>query len=563
MKYDFAGYATKHNIKCSDGRTILKDAFAHNDQTRVPLVWHHMHSDPSNILGHAKLEARDDGMYCYCTFNTSQKGQEAKELVKHGDVNSLSIFANNLVQKGSDVAHGEIREVSLVLTGANPGAKIDNIQIAHSDGSLTDSSEDVIIYSGELLHSADSAFSRQMHTTNNIQHEDKTLQDVMDTLNDEQLEAVYAVIGMAVEGIEHGGYGDMKRNIFDNSYQNQGPTLSHAEKSEIFMAAVEDSKKTGSLKESLLAHAATYGIEDIGLLFPDATEMHTPPEFIKRDTEWVAGVISGTKHTPFSRIKTTFADITADEARAKGYDTKGTLKKEEIIKLLKRVTTPTTIYKKQKLDRDDIIDITSYDVVPWLKAEMRMMLDEELARAVLIGDGRDISAEDKINEDHIRPIHTDEDLYSHKVSLPSTSTAVDIIEAVIRSRKHYKGSGSPVAYMHPDVLTDMLLIKDTTGRKIYESEASLTAALRVSRIVEVPIFEGAKRTSGGKTYNLLMEIVNLKDYALGADKGGQVSMFDDFDIDYNQHKYLMETRVSGALIRPKSAIIIEKEHVAG
>ena len=563
MKYDFAGYATKHNIKCSDGRTILKDAFAHNDQTTVPLVWHHMHSDPSNILGHAKLEARDDGMYCYCTFNTSQKGQEAKELVKHGDVNSLSIFANNLVQKGSDVAHGEIREVSLVLTGANPGAKIDNIQIAHSDGSLTDSSEDVIIYSGELLHSADSAFSRQMHTTNNIQHEDKTLQDVMDTLNDEQLEAVYAVIGMAVEGIEHGGYGDMKRNIFDNSYQNQGPTLSHAEKSEIFMAAVEDSKKTGSLKESLLAHAATYGIEDIGLLFPDATEMHTPPEFIKRDTEWVAGVISGTKHTPFSRIKTTFADITADEARAKGYDTKGTLKKEEIIKLLKRVTTPTTIYKKQKLDRDDIIDITSYDVVPWLKAEMRMMLDEELARAVLIGDGRDISAEDKINEDHIRPIHTDEDLYSHKVSLPSTSTAVDIIEAVIRSRKHYKGSGSPVAYMHPDVLTDMLLIKDTTGRKIYESEALLTAALRVSRIVEVPIFEGAKRTSGGKTYNLLMEIVNLKDYALGADKGGQVSMFDDFDIDYNQHKYLMETRVSGALIRPKSAIIIEKEHVAG
>lgn len=562
MKYDFAGYATKHNIKCSDGRTILKDAFAHNDQATVPLVWHHMHNDPSNILGHAKLEARDDGMYCYCTFNTSQKGQEAKELVKHGDINSLSIFANDLVQKGSDVAHGEIREVSLVLTGANSGAKIDNIQIAHADGSLTDSSEDAIIYSGELLHSADNGLGKQMHTKT-IEHEDKTLQDIMDTLNEEQMEAVYAVIGMAVEGIEHGGYGDMKRNIFDNSSQNQGPTLSHAEKSEIFMAAVEDSKKTGSLKESLLAHAATYGIEDIGILFPDATEMHTPPEFIKRDTEWVAGVISGTKHTPFSRIKTTFADITADEARAKGYDTKGTLKKEEIIKLLKRVTTPTTIYKKQKLDRDDIIDITSYDVVPWLKAEMRMMLDEELARAVLIGDGRDISAEDKINEDHIRPIHKDEDLYSHKVSLPSTATSTDVIEAVIRSRKHYKGSGSPVAFMQPDVLTDMLLIKDSTGRKIYESETSLASALRVSKIVEVPIFEGAKRVVGSKTYDLLMEIVNLKDYAIGADKGGQLAMFDDFDIDYNQYKYLMETRVSGALIRPKSAIIIEKEHVAG
>lgn len=561
MKYDFAGYATKHNIKCSDGRTILKDAFAHNDQTTVPLVWHHMHDDPSNILGHAKLEAREDGMYCYCTFNTSQKGQEAKELVKHGDVNSLSIFANNLVQKGTEVAHGEIREVSLVLTGANPGAKIDNIQIAHSDGTFTDSSEDVIIYSGELLHSADSGLGKQMHTKT-IEHEDKTLKDIMDTLNEEQMEAVYAVIGIAVEGIEHGGYGDMKRNIFDNSSQNQGPTLSHAEKSEIFMAAVEDSKKTGSLKESLLAHAATYGIDQIDMLFPDATEMHTPPEFIKRDTEWVAGVISGTKHTPFSRIKTTFADITADEARAKGY-VKGALKKEEIIKLLRRTTTPTTIYKKQKLDRDDIVDITSYDVVPWLKAEMRMMLDEELARAVLIGDGRDISDPDKINEDHIRPIHTDDDMYSHKVQLASTATATDVIEAVIRSRKNYKGSGSPVAYMHPDILTDMLLIKDSTGRKIYESETSLASALRVSRIVEVPVFEGVKRVVGAKTYNLLMEIVNLKDYAMGADKGGAISLFDDFDIDYNQYKYLIETRCSGALIRPKAAIVVEKEHVAG
>ncbi len=561
-KYDFGGYATKNDLRCADGRVIRKDAFKGNDGMTVPLVYQHIHNDPSNVLGHALLENREDGVYAYAKFNSTEAGKNAKLLVEHGDINSLSIFANNLVQKGSDVIHGSIREVSLVLSGANPGALIDNLTIAHSDGSYEESDVEAIIYSGEEI-STEALEHKDVDDQN--QNGSETVKDIFNTLSEKQKNVVYAMIAEAIDGeVEHsdieGGEEDMKVNVFDNETKDNSQTLSHAQIQGIF----EDAARVGSLRDSFLFHADEYGIEDIDILFPDARTVTPTPEVIGRRMDWVQGVLNGIKHTPFSRIKSTAVDITAEEARARGY-VKGSLKKEEVIKLLQRVTTPTTIYKKQKLDRDDIIDIVDLDVVAWLKAEMRMMLDEEIARAILVGDGRDPEDSDKINESNIRPIYTDADMYSHKVAFeedPEATPEVNtnkLIDTIIRARKNYKGSGTPTLYTTTDVLTDMLLVKDKMGRRLYNTEAELASALRVKEIVEVEVMENLSRTDDeDRTLELLGIIVNLRDYTGGADKGGKVSMFDDFDIDYNQHKYLIETRMSGALTKPKSALVIEK-----
>ena len=569
-RFDFSGWATRNNLKCSDGRTIRKDAFKDNNGQKVPLVWNHQHNEPFNILGHALLENREEGVYAYCTFNDTEAGQNAKQLVEHGDVSALSIYANQLKQHGGDVIHGSIREVSLVLAGANPGAFIDSI-ICHGE----ESEEEAIIYTGEdisLSHADNEEMKEEkpMEDTKKVENknDNKTVKDVFDTLTEEQKTVVYALIGQALESAGATDENDenddeednnMKHNVFDQDEMMQGNALSHSDMEEIF----SDAKRTGSLKEAFLAHNATYGIDQIDTLFPEPKSMNTPPEFIKRDTNWVAGVINGVHHTPFSRIKSMFANITEDEARAKGY-IKGNLKKEEVFTLLKRTTTPTTIYKKQKLDRDDIIDITDFDVVAWIKSEMRMMLDEEIARAILVGDGRLTSDDDHINETNIRPIWKDDDLYTIKTKITVDASATDddkakaVIKAAVKSRKNYKGSGNPVLYTTEDFLTNCLLLEDTQGYRLYKSEQDVATAMRVSRIVTVPVMENLSRTdSESKTRNLVGIIVNLNDYNVGADKGGAVNMFDDFDIDYNQQKYLMETRCSGALIKPYSAIALE------
>ena len=563
-KYDFSGWVTKNNLKCSDGRTIMKDAFKHNDGKKVPLVWNHQHNDPNEVLGYVLLHNQDEGVYGYGTFNDTESGQTAKLLVQHGDVNALSIYANQLKQSMSNVTHGNIREVSLVLAGANPGAYIDSI-IMHGE----ESEDEAIIYSGENIELCHADYDNQNNEEKskkekNDMDNEKTVADVFNTLTEEQKTVVYALIGQALEDDEkydeeddEGGNKEMKHNVFDNENENQENTLTH----DAMNTIIADGKRYGSLKESFLAHAQEYGIESIDWLFPEAKTLNNPPEFIKRDTGWVSGVMSSVSHTPFSRIKSAFADITEDEARAKGY-MKGKLKKEEVFSLLKRTTTPTTIYKKQKLDRDDVIDITDFDVVSWLKAEMRMMLDEEIARAILVGDGRLASSDDKINESNIRPIWKDEELYTIRTYVTKGTTNDETIKAFIRAaikaRKDYKGSGNPVLYTTEDVLTDCLLLEDSMGRPLYESEEKLRTTLRVSKIVTVPVMENLKRTdtTNGEV-ELMGIIVNLKDYNVGADKGGAINMFDDFDIDYNQQKYLIETRCSGALIRPYSAIAIE------
>ena len=572
MKYDFSGWATKNGLRCSDGRTIMKDAFLHNDGQTVPLVWNHQHNDHMNILGHALLENRQEGVYAYCVFNETESGQNAKQLVEHGDVSALSIYANQLKQHGGNVLHGAIKEVSLVLAGANPGAFIDSI-IRHGE----ESTEECIIFTGdeiELYHAEETLNHKEEEikmadgTKNPAGEAEETVQDVFETLNEKQKTVVYALIGQALEEAEAGGEiqqseideikGDlafMKHNLFDGD--TTGPdVLSHAD----MTAIITDAKRYGSLKEAVLAH----GITDIDFLFPDAKTLDGTPSFIQRDMGWVTGVMNKTHHTPFSRIKSIFANITEDDARAKGYIT-GSLKKEEVFSLLKRTTTPTTIYKKQKLDRDDVVDITDFDVVAWLKGEMRMMLDEEIARAVLVGDGRLNSSDDKIKEDNIRPVWTDADLYTIKqaVSVAAAATADQtakaFIRAAIKSRKLYKGSGNPALYTTEDVLTDCLLMEDTTGRVIYDTVDKLATALRVSSIITVPVMEGLTRVdSDTKTRTLMGLIVNLSDYNIGADKGGAVNMFDDFDIDYNAQKYLIETRCSGALVTPYSAIALEK-----
>ena len=575
MKYDFSGWATKNNIKCSDGRTILRDAFKHNDGQTVPLVWNHQHNESANVLGHAVLENREEGVYAYCTFNDTEAGKNAKLLVEHGDVTALSIYANQLKQNGSNVMHGTIREVSLVLAGANPGAFIDSI-IRHGEFC----EDEAVIYTGENL-SLEHADQKPSDKEDKAGEDDKgdgkvegnkqkTIKDVVDSMSEEQKNVLYALVGQALEGkemaqsaieennnIEDGGEQEMKHNVFEGKETDNKDVLSHDAMETIF----KDAKRYGSLKESFLAHADQYGIKDIEWLFPDAKNVNVPPDFIKRDDSYVQKVMRGVHHVPFSRIKSMHADITADQARAKGY-IKGKLKKEEVFTLLKRTTSPTTIYKKQKLDRDDVVDITDFDVVAWLKMEMRMMLDEEIARAILVGDGRLSSDDDKINEMCIRPIATDADLYcvKAKVSVAAAATEDEIAKAfirtVIKSRKEYKGSGSPTLFTTEDVLTNCLLLEDKNGRIIYDTVDKLATALRVKEIVTVEVMEGAKTKVEEQEKPLMALMVNLVDYYVGADKGGAVNMFDDFDIDYNQQKYLMETRCSGALVKPFSAIAV-------
>ena len=582
MKYDFSGWATKNNIKCSDGRTILRDAFKHNDGQTVPLVWNHQHNESANVLGHAVLENREEGVYAYCTFNDTEAGKNAKLLVEHGDVTALSIYANQLKQNGSNVMHGTIREVSLVLAGANPGAFIDSI-IRHGEFC----EDEAVIYTGENL-SLEHADQKPSDKDDKAGEDDKgdgkvegnkqkTIKDVVDSMSEEQKNVLYALVGQALEGkemaqsaieennnIEDGGEQEMKHNVFEGKETDKKDVLSHDAMETIF----KDAKRYGSLKESFLAHADQYGIKDIEWLFPDAKNVNMPPDFIKRDDSYVQKVMRGVHHVPFSRIKSMHADITADQARAKGY-IKGKLKKEEVFTLLKRTTSPTTIYKKQKLDRDDVVDITDFDVVAWLKMEMRMMLDEEIARAILVGDGRLSSDDDKINEMCIRPIATDADLYcvKAKVSVAAAATEDEIAKAfirtVIKSRKEYKGSGSPTLFTTEDVLTNCLLLEDKNGRIIYDTVEKLATALRVKEIVTVEVMEGAKTKVEEQEKPLMALMVNLVDYYVGADKGGAVNMFDDFDIDYNQQKYLMETRCSGALVKPFSAIAVALDKAQG
>ena len=671
-KCDFSGWATKANLLCSDGRIIMKDAFKHCDGAKVPLVWNHQHNRPEEVLGHAILENREEGVYAYCSFNNTESGQAAKECVQHGDVNQLSIYANKLKHQGRNVIHGMIREVSLVLAGANPGAFIDSIAmhgdesyeegyiyteeyidaepIYHADDAekgedkmaeQTNKSDDKTI--GDILKTlteeqmeAVYALVGQMAKEKNIKHADdneetepepevvehadeKTVQEVLDTLNDEQQTVVYGIIGELLPGddddkeeqddeevahadgeeggktvqevldtlneeqqkvfysivgallpdeeddteedVQHsefeGGNDDMKTNVFDQTTEKQmGDTLSHSEMKLI----MDEAKRNGSLKDAVLAH----GITDLNIMFPDHKALTEEPEFIKRDDDWVAKVLGSVHHSPFARIKTIFADITAPEARAKGY-TKGNLKIEEVFKLLKRTTNPTTIYKKQKFDRDDIVDI-NWDVLPFVKKEMRMMFNEELARAILIGDGRDPveEANDKIDEECIRPIWKMEDLFTVKVAVPVAAqvTAEDkakaFIKACIKSRKQYKGSGNPVMFMSEDLLTDCLLIEDTNQRTIYDTVEKLAAKLRVREIIPVPVMEGVTRKDKDeKELALAALYVNLKDYNVGTDKGGELNFFDDFDIDYNQLKYLLEGRCSGSLVKPQSAVAIE------
>lgn len=619
MKADFSGWATKNGLKCSDGRTIMPDAFIHQDQTQVPLVWQHNHKEPENVLGHAILENRPEGVYTYAFFNNTPKGQVARGLVEHGDINQLSIWANQLIERGSNVLRGAIREVSLVLSGANPGAVIENVTLRHSDGDDTVLDDEAIIYTGiELVH-ADGGFDDDDETEfddddGELEHStgNETVQDVYDSLTEEELTVLHYMIGVAVDpssgndaAVQHAGTdtgatirdvyealtpmkkdlfhfligtaveeaqasaqhstftqetptittntlegtNTMSKNVFEQGDKAKRTVLSHDQMKEI----VSDATKVGgSLKKAVEEYALAHGIEDIDVLFPEARSISDVPEFVKRRTEWVGNLLGSTRKSPFSRIKTISADLTFDEARAKGY-VKGTLKKEEFFGVTKRVTTPTTIYKKQKLERDDMIDITDFDVVAWLKAEMRIMLEEELARAILIGDGRDIAHEDKINEGNIRPIATDHELYTTTVYVnidDTASSVTEIIDALILNRRFYKGTGLPTFYTTETYIAKFLLLKDSTGRRIYSSLQELANELRVNSIVSVECMEDET--------DLVGVIVNPIDYVVGSDKGGDVNMFDDFDIDYNQFKYLLETRVSGCLVKVKSAIVIRK-----
>ena len=569
--FDFSGYATRNDLRCSDGRTIRSGAFVDNDGGTVPLVWQHGHNSPDNVLGHALLENRNDGVYCYAKFNNGEQAKTAKELVKHGDVDSLSIFANKLTQRGGDVLHGNIVEVSLVLSGANPGARIDNVSLQHSDGSIEELDEAVIFTGLELSHADE---TEEDNSKEADVADEETVADVLNTLTDKQKDAVYYVIGQAIEDAQQDDTDDtddtdkeeaMHSNIFEGDDTLKGTDDEIALAHSAVVDALEDARShnLSSFKDAFLQHAGTYGIDNIEVLFPDARAVTDEPTFVKRRTDWVSGVLNDAKHSPFSRIKSIHADITDDKARALGY-TKGNRKKEEVFKLLKRVTTPTTVYKKQKFDRDDLIDITDLNVVAWVKKEMRLMLDEEIARALLIGDGRDISSQDKINEENIRPIWKDDSLYAIKILLEKKVVGEDLVDAFIKSFADYEGTGAPKLYTTQTVVTELLLLKDKIGRRLYETKASLAAALGVSEIVEVPVMKGAARDTkkNGKA-DLVGIIVNLADYTIGADKGGEVNMFDDFDIDFNQFKYLLETRISGALTQPKTAIVIERKQTEG
>ena len=591
--FDFSGYATRVDLKCSDGAIIREDAFKHQNGETVPLVWQHLHNGPENILGHAMLEHRKDGVYAYASFNDSEQGRNAKELVRHGDVKALSIYANKLVRRGVDVLHGAIREVSLVLSGANPGAYIDNVVIAHGDSYET-SEDEAIIYTGlsfeiqaETIEHADDSKEPDMA--------EKTVGDIFETLTEEQKNVVYYMIGEALseagadDEAEHSAFYEnddyishndeeetitMTRNVFESlahgTPMDEGLTLSHSDIKSIFA----EGERKNSLKEAVIAHATTYGIEDIDMLFPDAKTVGNRPEFIKRRTEWVASVLNDTHHSPFSRIKTILADITEDDARAKGY-IKASMKKEEWFTLAKRVTTPQTVYKKQKLDRNDILDITDFDVVIWVKEEMRLMLDEEIAAAALVGDGRSAGDPDKIKSpspnadgEGIRAIALDASYYAYKVEWAAADADdIPFVDRVMTSLVDYTGSGSPKLYTSPQILAGLLVERDTLGRRMYSSRAELATAMGVSAIVDIPASilaranfqttEGAVTT----THSLKGIVANLRDYTFGSDAGGKTTLFDDFDIDFNQQKYLLEARLSGTLTKPFSAATLWENSV--
>lgn len=586
MKFDFSGWATKNDLTCSDGRTIKHNAFKENDGQRVPLVWQHGHNAVDNVLGHALLENRDEGVYAYCAFNDTPGAENAKELVKHGDVKALSIYANRLDQRGADVIHGNIVEVSMVLSGANPGALIDNVALEHSDGSWTESEDEAVIYSGLTL-SHDSGETTEdtesMDEDEVYDEDDLTVADVLETLDDDQRLAVAALIEEISgdvdaededfdedeefdedydedydEDAEHGDSGGdtlMHSNIFEGDARNlMGPHLSHADEEQIFAEARQPGM---TLRTAVLAHAADYGIKNPELLFPDATNLDPEPQRIMRENSWVSKVLQGAKHSPFSRVKTQWSNLTADDLRAKGY-VKASRKKDVVYEVANRKTEPTTVYNKTKIDRDDVLDITTFNVVAWMQQNLRLALEEELARAVLIGDGREVSSPSKIKETNIRPIWKDDELFSHKVLVDKDAKTEDVIDIVRRSRKYYKGSGMPVLFTTNAFVCDMLEIKDINKRYIYETKQAVANALNVSDVIEVEVMEGAKREVAGKTQNLLGIIVNMQDYTLGADKGGETSFFEQFDIDFNQQKYLLEARCSGSLTKYKSAIVIEK-----
>ena len=614
QKFDFSGWATRNDIKCSDGRIIRKDAFKDQDGMIVPLVWNHMHNDPDNVLGHALLKNRPEGIYAYGKFNDTESGQNAKLLVSHGDIVSLSIYANHLKQNGPDVIHGAIREVSLVLAGANPGAMIDNI-ITHGDkddesaviafigkdfsdsfehtyefdedpnekGVLEETSEKPNEEVVEIEHSDEKEPEEEPEEIEETEEKgakemakEKTVQDVIDTMTEEQKTVMYALIGQALEDAKNGANNededeDMKHNLFDSETDKN--YLTHSDMDEIMKSA----RRSGSLKdayegyiqENFLMHDddpdpyadVDYGMEHINYLFPDAQLVGDAPQVVKRADTWVVKFLNAARHTPFSRVKSVYADITEDDARAKGY-IKGTEKKNEVFPLFKRVTTPTTVYKKQQLDRDDVLDL-SFDIIPWLKAEMRGMLNEEIARAGLLGDGRDPSSDDKISETNIRPIYKDttNDVYAIKVAVTpgedDDASAKAFTKAVIEGFKDYRGTGKPTMFCTSELMTNLLLLEDNMGHRLYNTEAELATALRVSEVVEVPPMDNVSRQADGFTYKLAAIIVNPKDYTYGADKGGEVNLFDDFDIDFNQQKYLIETRCSGALTTPKSALVVE------
>ena len=562
-KYDFSGWATKYNVKCSDGRTILKHAFKEDDTKVIPLVWNHNHVEADNVLGHAYLEERDEGIYAYCSLNDTEQGRNAKELVQHGDITSLSIFANKLKQNGNkEVMHGVIREVSLVLAGANPGASIDYV-VAHADDS---ESEDATIYNDEnaleMFHAEekpDDTGTKKEGDSTKKDKKEKTVQDVLDTMTEEQLNVLYLLVGAANEEAKNGGKEEMKHNAFDEIKNDKGEVLTHSE----FVEIITEAKQKGSVKDAFLAH----GITDIGNLFPEDKAVGGP-ETVSRNMEWVAKIMGAVHHTPFARVKGSLINITGEQARAKGY-VKGNQKVEEVITALKRSTSPQTVYKLQKIDRDDIIDITDFDVIAYLKSEMRVMLDEELARAFLIGDGRSAESNDKINPINIRPVWGDSETYTVKRVLERASGASDeafakaFIKDVIKSRKLYKGSGNPTLFTTEDMLTNMLLIEDKNERVVYDTVEKLKTALRVSDIVTVGPMEGANRKDEHNQYNLLGVLVNMRDYNVGADKGGNVNMFDDFDINFNKYEYLIETRCSGALVKPFSAISFEEKTTIG
>ena len=586
-KPDFSGYATKAGLKCSDGRTIMKDAFAHQDKMTVPLVWQHTHSEPGNVLGHAVLENRDDGVYAYGYFNDTDGAKNAKTLVQHKDIVSLSIYANQLTEKAKQVLHGIIREVSLVLSGANPGALIDNVTLAHSDGDLVTLEDEAVIYTGlELNHDSDGDETGGSDSSNdagnaeedNSGDSEKSVQDVYDSMSEEQQAVLHYMVGAAIESNEaltQSSDSDdkkdlvhddnekegrrMTRNVFEEQSGDKKKEEKHTLTHDAMRGIISDAQRSGSLKEAVEAYALKHGIENIDVLFPEARTITDTPEFDSRRVEWVSGVINGTRKSPFTRIKSLVADITFEEARAKGY-IKGNLKKEEFISASKRLTTPTTVYKKQRLDRDDIVDITDFDVVVWLKQEMRLLLDEELARAVLVGDGRDIADEDHILDPvgapqgaGIRSILNDDDLYAATVNVnidDTNSSPSEIVDSIVGSMRLYKGSGTPTLYTTLPYITDFLLQRDTLGRRLYSSIAEVASEMGVSSIVAVEVMEDYPDVVG--------IIVNLSDYTLGTDKGGEVNFFDFFDIDYNQYKYLLETRCSGALTKIRSALVVKK-----